>query len=100
MSEIGRAQVLHAAKLAALHVEEAELPRLVEQMRAIVGFVEQLGEVPAGDAAAPFVVGPPAVALRPDVVAPDPLARPPADMAAGFTAGFFTVPRHDAMDDQ
>lgn len=95
---IGRDEVLKVAKLAELDVAEADLPKLVEQMARIVGFVEQLGEVPAGEEAPPFLAGPASVTLRPDVPGSVPLAHPPAEFAPEFTQGLFSVPRLGAME--
>lgn len=95
---IGRDDVLHVARLAELAVAESELPTLVQQLNRIVAFVEELNEVPAGDAAAEFVAGPDQVVLRPDVVRPVPLARTPEEMAPEFIGGFYVVPRLGAMD--
>jgi aspartyl-tRNA(Asn)/glutamyl-tRNA(Gln) amidotransferase subunit C len=95
---IGRDEVLKVAHLAELDVAEADLPRLVEQMGNIVGFVEQLNEVPAGDQAPPFLAGPAAVTLRPDEPGAVPLSIPPAEMAPEFTRGLFSVPRLGAME--
>jgi aspartyl-tRNA(Asn)/glutamyl-tRNA(Gln) amidotransferase subunit C len=95
---IGREQVLHVATLAEIGVDEAELSRLVEQLNRIVGYVEQLNQVPDAPAE-PFLAGPPAAPLRDDVVAPVPLARPPAQIAPEFQDGFFLVPRHGAMEE-
>jgi aspartyl-tRNA(Asn)/glutamyl-tRNA(Gln) amidotransferase subunit C len=95
---IGRKDVLHVARLAELDVPEADLPRLVEQLGSIVAFVDQLSEVPAGEEAPPFLAGPASVPLRPDVVRPAPLARPPAELAPEFRHGFFVVPRLGAME--
>ncbi len=98
MSTIGRDEVLHVARLAALDVPEHELPPLVDQLRRIVAMVEQLSEVPAAEQAPPFVAGPTGAPLRPDVLAPEALAHTPAELAPAFKAGFFTVPRHSAME--
>lgn len=97
---IGRAEVLHVARLAELAVSEEELDRLVSQLSRIVDYVAQLDQVPAGRPAEPFLPGPPAVGLREDVPGPVPLARPPAAFAPEFAEGFFLVPRHGAMEDQ
>ena len=97
---IGLDEVLHVAKLAELAVKESELRRLVEQMNRIVNYVARLDEVPGDRIAEPFLAGPPSVALREDVEAAAPLARPPASMAPEFVNGFFLVPRHGAMEDQ
>ncbi len=95
---IRREDVLHVARLAELDVAEADLPRLVEQMGRIVGFVEQLNEVPAGEQAPPFLAGPAKTPLRDDIVDAVPLVRPPASFAPEFTQGFFAVPRLGAME--
>jgi aspartyl-tRNA(Asn)/glutamyl-tRNA(Gln) amidotransferase subunit C len=95
---IGREQVLHVAKLAEIGVDEADLPKLVEQLDRIVGYVEQLNQVPEAPAE-PFLAGPTAAPLRDDVVRPVPLERPPVDFAPEFRDGFFLVPRHGAMED-
>ena len=39
------------------------------------------------------------VRLRPDVVAPWPLAATPADLAPAFREGFFLVPKLGAFDE-
>ena len=49
--------------------------------------------------APPFNAGPAQAELRPDVVAPQPLAHPLATMAPGFAGEFFAVPRHTAMEE-
>ncbi|HXI19800.1 MAG TPA: 3'-5' exonuclease, partial [Gemmatimonadales bacterium] len=72
---IRREEVLHIARLAELDVADADLGRLVEELGRIVGFVDQLNEVPAGEQAPPFLAGPERVALRRDEVGSVPLAR-------------------------
>ena len=95
---IGREQVLHVASLAEIGVDEADLPRLVEQLNRIVGYVEQLDQVPDAPGE-PFLAGPPAAPLREDVVGAVRLAHPPAAIAPEFRDGFFLVPRHGAMEE-
>jgi aspartyl-tRNA(Asn)/glutamyl-tRNA(Gln) amidotransferase subunit C len=95
---IGREQVLHVARLAEIGVDDADLPKLVEQLNRIVGYVEQLNQVPDAPAE-PFLAGPSAAPLRDDVVAPVPLSRAPAEIAPEFKDGFFLVPRHGAMEE-
>ncbi|MBA3444064.1 MAG: aspartyl/glutamyl-tRNA amidotransferase subunit C [Gemmatimonadales bacterium] len=97
---IGRDEVLHVAKLAELAVRESELHRLVDNLNRIVNYVAALDEVPADRIAEPYLAGPQSVALREDVEAAMPLARPPASMAPEFAGGFYLVPRHGAMEDQ
>ena len=99
MSGISRDDVLHVARLSALEVPEAELDHLVAQMKSIVAMVEQLNEVSVEGKATPFTAGPTQAELRPDVVAPQPLAHPLAAMAPGFAGDFFAVPRHTAMEE-
>jgi len=89
---IGEQDVRHVARLAELHVDEADLPKLATQFADIVAGVAQLTEVEVGDDPAPLG-GPPRVALREDVAVRFPLAHPPAVLGQGFTDGFFTVPR-------
>jgi aspartyl-tRNA(Asn)/glutamyl-tRNA(Gln) amidotransferase subunit C len=96
---IGRDEVVHVAKLAELAVPEEELDRLVSQLARIVDYVAQLDRLPAERMEEAFLPGPQAVALREDVPAPVPLARPPAELAPEFAEGLFTVPRHGAMED-
>ena len=90
---IGKGDVLHVAKLVELHVADHEVGALVTQLNGIVDFVAQLAsaDVPAGTPE--FTVGPPQVALRADVVAPEPLARSPERMAPDWQDGFYVVPR-------
>ncbi|MFN8651032.1 MAG: aspartyl/glutamyl-tRNA amidotransferase subunit C [Gemmatimonadales bacterium] len=95
---IRREDVLHVARLAELDVAEADLPKLVDQMGRIVGFVEQLNEVPAGEQAPPFLAGPAKTPLRPDVVDSVKLVRPPSAIAPEFSQGLFAVPRLGAME--
>ncbi len=85
--------VRQAARLAELAVEEADLPALTAQLDRIVSFVAQLAEVRGLEDAGVFQAGPERTPLRPDVVNPAPLARPPAAIAPEFIDGFFVVPR-------
>jgi len=96
---IGRAEVLHVARLAELAVKEDDLVRLVDQLNRIVDYVAQLDRVPGDAAVEPFLPGPSQVGLREDVPGSVPLARPPAAFAPEFADGFFLVPRHVAMED-
>ena len=96
----GRDDVLHAAALAEIAVDEGELPKLVAQLDRIVAYVEQLGEVPAGEAAEPYAGGPPEVVLREDVVRRADVARLLPRMAPEFAHGFFLVPRRGTMEEE
>ena len=95
---IGRDEVLHAARLAEIAVDEGELESLVAQMARIVSYVEQLDEVPDDDVARPYASGPAEVRLREDVVRPAALAHPVSEMAPEFDSGFFLVPRRGTME--
>ena len=94
---IRREDVLRTAELAEIAVADDEMPRLVEQLARIVA---QLSEVPAGETAEPYLGGPLQVALREDVIAPAPLARPVSSIAPEFRDGFFLVPRRGALADE
>jgi aspartyl-tRNA(Asn)/glutamyl-tRNA(Gln) amidotransferase subunit C len=91
--------VRHVARLAELAVEEADLPALTAQLDRIVSFVAQLAEAGATGPGIRDTAGPECAPLRPDVVNPMPLARPPAAFAPEFLDGFFVVPRLGVMDE-
>jgi len=91
--------VQRVARLAELAVDEADLPTLTAQMDRIVTFVAQLAEVVDLEGAGTFQAGPDRTPLRPDVVNPAPLARPPAAIAPEFIDGFFVVPRLGVMEE-
>jgi aspartyl-tRNA(Asn)/glutamyl-tRNA(Gln) amidotransferase subunit C len=95
---VSRDDVRKIARLAELHVDEAALPTLVEQMSRILDYVAQIGAVAATETAKPFIPGPAASRLRPDEVRPSPLAFGPAQMAPAFRDGFFLVPRLGAFE--
>ena len=95
---IRQEDVLHVARLAELAVVEEELPKLVDQMQRIVGYVDQLGGVSPSEQASPYLAGPEALALREDEVRPTALARSPSQLAPEFVQGFFVVPRLGAME--
>ena len=97
---IGRDEVLHAAKLAEIAVDETELELLVTQLARIVSYVEQLDEVSDDAGARPYIGGPPSVRLREDVVRPAVLAHPIAEMAPEFASGFFLVPRRGTLEEE
>jgi aspartyl-tRNA(Asn)/glutamyl-tRNA(Gln) amidotransferase subunit C len=86
-------QVRHVARLAELAVTDAQAERLTRELAGIVAFVETLGELEDDSASHVVVVGPEQVSLRDDVIAPIPMAHPPAAIAPAFVDGFFVVPR-------
>ena len=95
---VSRDEVQKIARLAELHVDDAALPALVEEMSRILDYVAQIAGVPATESAKPFVPGPAAVRFRADMVDPAPLAFEPARMAPAFRDGFFLVPRLGAFE--
>ncbi len=92
-------EVRKIAHLAELEVAEDQLPELVSQMSRIVDYIAQLAQVPASEAAKPFVTGPDAIRFRADDVRPWPLAFGAKDLAPAFRNGFFLVPKLDAFGD-
>jgi aspartyl/glutamyl-tRNA(Asn/Gln) amidotransferase C subunit len=95
---VSKDEVLKIARLAELHVDEAALPALVEQMSRILDYVAQIATVKGIDTAQAIVPGPEAAPLRADEVRPAPLAFGPAEMAPAFRDGFFLVPRLGAFE--
>ncbi len=93
-------EVQRIAQLAELHVDEAALPELVDQMSRILDYVAQLRSVGAGEHVKPFIPGPDTIRFRPDEVNPWPLAFGPDKMAPAFKGGFFLVPRLGAFGDE
>jgi len=95
---VSREEVEKIARLAELHVDEAALPGLVDQLSHILDYVAQIAGVAATESAQPFVPGPAAIRFRPDEVRPAPLAFGPDRMAPEFRDGFFLVPRLGAFE--
>ncbi|MGH7614892.1 MAG: Asp-tRNA(Asn)/Glu-tRNA(Gln) amidotransferase subunit GatC [Gemmatimonadales bacterium] len=95
---VSRDEVQKIARLAELHVDEAALPVLAEQMSRILDYVAQIAGVSASESAKPFIPGPVSVRFRADTVDPAPLAFEPDRMAPAFREGFFLVPRLGAFD--
>jgi aspartyl-tRNA(Asn)/glutamyl-tRNA(Gln) amidotransferase subunit C len=95
---VSRQEVERIARLAELHVDEAALPALTEQMSRILDYVSQIAAVPGTETVQPYTPGPVALRFRSDEVRPAPLALPPAQIAPAFTNGFFLVPRLGAFE--
>jgi aspartyl-tRNA(Asn)/glutamyl-tRNA(Gln) amidotransferase subunit C len=95
---VSRDEVQRIAHLAELHVADAALPALAQQMSRILDYVAQIAGVAATEVAKPFVPGPAAARLRADTVNPAPIAFPPSQMAPAFRDGFFVVPRLGAFE--
>lgn len=95
---VSRQEVERIARLVELHVDEAALPALTEQMSRILDYVSQIAAVPGTETVQPFTPGPAAMRFRVDEVRPVPLALTPAQLAPAFKDGFFLVPRLGAFD--
>lgn len=95
---VTREQVAKIAALARIRMDEGDLDQLVPEFNAILGFVEQLGEVDTSSVEPMAAVIPQALRLRDDVVDADPLTGGGrrADVLANAPAaehGFFGVPK-------
>ena len=92
---VTREQIRRIAELAELAVDDQAMAELEVQLNRILGYVEQLGELPhdggTGDDAR-------AVRLRRDEIAADPLAQLPPQWAVAMKGGLFTVPRLGELD--
>jgi aspartyl-tRNA(Asn)/glutamyl-tRNA(Gln) amidotransferase subunit C len=97
--KITAADVQHVARLAEMNLEPGELEALTGQLDRIVSFVAQLEALPAGERVSPFHPGPAQATLRPDEVAPVPLARPLSELAPEFRDGLLVVPRLGAQEE-
>ena len=86
------------ARLAELSVDEEHVDDLAAQMSRIVDYIAQLSQVSGGENLKPFIPGPDAVRLRPDVVAPQPIEGKLSDFAPAFREGFFLVPKLGAFE--
>ena len=81
------------AKLARIRVEEADLPRLAEQLSGIVGFMEQLKEVDVRDVEPMVSVTPMRLKRRADVVTDGGIQAQILANAPDAREGFFAVPK-------
>ena len=97
---LSRKDVERIAELAALHVDEAQLPQLTQQIARIIDYVSQLDAVDTGSDAATWLAQSPPQPLRADEVRPADLARDLKSFAPAFREGVFVVPRLAAMEDE
>jgi aspartyl-tRNA(Asn)/glutamyl-tRNA(Gln) amidotransferase subunit C len=87
------ATVRRIAKLARIRVEEVDVPRLQGEMNAILGWIEQLGEVDV-DGIPPLTGGAQiALRLRDDVVTDGDRLEAVLANAPDRVGSFFTVPK-------
>ena len=91
---VTREQIRRIAELAELAVDDASAAELEVQLNRILGYVEQLGELPKDAIEMDERKAP----LRRDEPSADPLARPPAEWAAAMKGGLFVVPRLGELD--
>jgi aspartyl-tRNA(Asn)/glutamyl-tRNA(Gln) amidotransferase subunit C len=81
------------AKLARIRVEEADLPKLAEQLSGILGFMEQLNEVDISGIEPMTSVTPMRLKRRADVVSDGNMQAAILANAPDAREGFFAVPK-------
>lgn len=87
------ATVKRVAHLARIAVPEGELPKLQGELNAILGFVEQLGEVDVDGVEPMTSVTPMALPLRDDVVTDGGIADKVVANAPASEDDYFMVPK-------
>ena len=90
---IDTATARKVAKLARIRVEEADLPKLAEQLSGILGFMEQLNEVDVTGIEPMVSVTPMRLARRTDVVTDGNRQAQILANAPDAREGFFAVPK-------
>ena len=90
---IDTATARKVAKLARIRVEEADLPKLAEQLSGILGFMEQLNEVDVTGIEPMVSVTPMRLARRADVVTDGNIQAQILANAPDAREGFFAVPK-------
>jgi aspartyl-tRNA(Asn)/glutamyl-tRNA(Gln) amidotransferase subunit C len=90
---IDTATARKVAKLARIRVEEADLPKLAEQLSGILGFMEQLNEVDVTGIEPMVSVTPMRLARRADVVTDGNIQGQILANAPDAREGFFAVPK-------
>ena len=90
---IDTATARKVAKLARIRVEEADLPKLAEQLSGILGFMEQLNEVDVTGIEPMVSVTPMRLARRADVVSDGNIQAQILANAPDANDGFFGVPK-------
>jgi aspartyl-tRNA(Asn)/glutamyl-tRNA(Gln) amidotransferase subunit C len=83
----------HVAKLARIEVAEEALPALAEEFNAILGFIEQLGEVDVEGVEPMVSVTPMRLKRRADVVTDGNQPQKVLANAPDAREGFFAVPK-------
>jgi len=90
---IDTATARKVAKLARIRVEEADLPKLAEQLSGILGFMEQLNEVDVTGIEPMVSVTPMRLARRADEVTDGNIQGQVLANAPDAREGFFAVPK-------
>ena len=90
---IDTATARKVAKLARIRVEEADLPKLAEQLSGILGLMEQLNEVDVTGIEPMVSVTPMRLARRADVVTDGNIQGQVLANAPDAREGFFAVPK-------
>ncbi len=90
---IDTATARKVAKLARIRVQEADLPKLAEQLSGILGFMEQLNEVDVTGIEPMVSVTPMGLARRADVVTDGNIQGQILANAPDAREGFFAVPK-------
>lgn len=96
---VTRDDLLHVASLARLAIAEEDIPRLLDELNAILGHMDVLQRVGTEGIAAAEAVGDEAMPLRADGGPPYPLAHAPVQFAPAMRDGFFLVPRLGTHED-
>jgi aspartyl-tRNA(Asn)/glutamyl-tRNA(Gln) amidotransferase subunit C len=97
---LSRKDVERIAALAALHVDEAQLPQLASQIAHIIEYVSQLEAVDTGSGEATWLAKSAPQPLRKDDVMPADLVRDLKSFAPALKEDLFVVPRLSAMEDE
>lgn len=90
---VDAATVRHIAKLARIAVSDAEVEALAPELSAILGFVEQLGEVDVTGVDPMTAVIPNSLRLREDVISDGNIRDDVLANAPVAEHGFFAVPK-------
>jgi aspartyl-tRNA(Asn)/glutamyl-tRNA(Gln) amidotransferase subunit C len=93
---IDREQVLHVARLARLELSEDEVAKMSEELSAVLGHIEKIGELDLDGVAPTTHVVEVSNALRPDVVTPSLPHAVALENAPAVADGGFRVPSPQA----
>ena len=93
---IDREQVLHVARLARLELTDDEVARMSEELSAVLGHIEKIGELDLDGVPPTTHVVEVSNALRPDVVAPSLPREVALENAPAVADGGFRVPSPQA----